>query len=104
VLINMVMNGMDAVADLPSSMRQVTVHARANGGGQVEIAVIDSGTGVPELILSRIFEPFFTTKAAGMGMGLSVSRTIVDAHGGKLWAENRAEGGATFRVTLPAIA
>jgi two-component system sensor kinase FixL len=104
VLINMVMNGMDAVADLPSSMRQVTVHARANGSGHVEIAVIDSGTGVPELILSRIFEPFFTTKAAGMGMGLSVSRTIVDAHGGKLWAENRAEGGATFRVTLPAIA
>jgi two-component system, LuxR family, sensor kinase FixL len=104
VLINMVMNGMDAVADMPSSMRQVTMQARANGGDQVELAVIDSGTGVPDPIMPRIFEPFFTTKAAGMGMGLSVSRTIVDAHGGKLWAENRAEGGATFRVTLPAMA
>lgn len=104
VLINMIMNGMDAVADMPSSMRHVSVQARANGGGQVELAVIDSGTGVPDPIMPRIFEPFFTTKAAGMGMGLSVSRTIVDAHGGKLWAENRAEGGATFRVTLPAMA
>jgi two-component system sensor kinase FixL len=104
VLINMVMNGMDAVADMPSSMRQVTMQARANGGDQVELAVIDSGTGVPDPIMPRIFEPFFTTKAAGMGMGLSVSRTIVDAHGGKLWAENRAEGGATFRVTLPVMA
>ena len=72
--------------------------------GEVEVAVSDTGTGVPESIMSRIFEPFFTTKAAGMGMGLSVSRTIVDAHGGKLWAENQGEGGATFRVTLPAIA
>src|SRR5688572_4163848 len=104
VLINMIMNGMDAVAEMPSSMRQVSVQARARGGGQVELAVIDSGTGVPDPIMPRIFEPFFTTKAAGMGMGLSVSRTIVDAHGGKLWAENRAEGGAAFRVTLPAIA
>lgn len=104
VLINMIMNGMDAVADLPPALRQVRVLARALPSGEVEVAVSDSGTGVPEAIMSRIFEPFFTTKVAGMGMGLSVSRTIVDAHGGKLWAENHGAGGATFRMTLPAVA
>ena len=104
VLINMIMNGMDAVAELPPAMRHVRVQARALETGEVEVAVSDSGTGVPDAIMSRIFEPFFTTKTAGMGMGLSVSRTIVDAHGGKLWAENHRAGGATFRMTLPAVA
>jgi len=68
----------------------------------VELEVSDTGTGVPANIMARIFEPFFTTKAAGMGMGLSVSRTIVDAHGGRLWAENRPDAGAMFCVALPA--
>ncbi len=103
VLINMIMNGMDAVADLPPALRRVKVRARAKMAGEVEVTVSDNGTGVPDSIMNRIFEPFFTTKASGMGMGLSVSRTIVDAHGGKLWAENDGSGGATFRITLPSV-
>jgi signal transduction histidine kinase len=104
VLINLVMNGMDAVAQLPPAQRQVLVRAHADGRGFVELSVSDSGPGVEPTLLSRIFEPFFTTKATGMGMGLSVSRTIVEAHGGKLWAENRPQGGAIFLVTLPLAA
>jgi two-component system sensor kinase FixL len=64
--------------------------------------VSDSGTGIPADALPRLFDPFFTTKETGMGMGLSISRAIVDAHGGSLTAENDAEGGATFRILLPA--
>jgi two-component system, LuxR family, sensor kinase FixL len=101
VLINLIMNGMDAVADLPVALRRVTVTAHMQGLDSIEIDVIDSGTGIPAEIIARIFEPFFTTKASGMGMGLSVSHTIVDAHGGKLWAENAPAGGAVFRLTVP---
>jgi len=101
VLINLVMNGMDAVAELPPSSRRVRLHARRNGDGNVEIEVTDSGSGISRDALTRIFEPFFTTKSGGMGIGLSVSQSIVNAHEGKLWAENHAEGGARFRLTLP---
>jgi PAS domain S-box-containing protein len=104
VLINLVVNGMDAVSALPPGRRQVDVHARADGRGFIEIAVTDSGGGIQPALLAKIFEPFFTTKPDGMGMGLSVSHTIIDAHGGKLWAENGAQGGAVFLVTLPAPA
>jgi len=104
VLINVVVNAMDAVADQPPENRTVSLRAREVAGACVEIAVSDSGPGIDPGVAGRIFEPFFTTKPAGMGMGLSVSRTIVDAHGGKLWAENAAGGGATFRVVLPLAA
>jgi two-component system sensor kinase FixL len=70
----------------------------------VEIAVTDSGPGIATNLLARIFEPFFTTKTEGMGMGLAVSRTIVEAHGGQLSAENAIAGGAIFRLMLPAVA
>ncbi len=104
VLINMVMNAMDAVANQPAENRKVWLRAREVGGDCVEIAVSDSGPGIDPSVVGRIFEPFFTTKPAGMGMGLSVSRTIVDAHGGKLWVENVPGGGAVFRVALPPVA
>jgi signal transduction histidine kinase len=104
VLINLIMNGMDAVAQQPAALRRVTLRARADGPAHVELLVTDSGAGIPEPEMQQIFDPFFTTKTGGMGMGLSVSRTIVDAHGGRLWAENSASEGAVFHVTLPVLA
>src|SRR5262249_41569901 len=93
--------GMDAVAQLPVALRRVALRADLDAKGGIEFVVTDSGTGIPPEILGRIFDPFFTTQSSGMGMGLSVSRTIVDAHGGRLWAENGPDGGAIFHVTLP---
>jgi two-component system sensor kinase FixL len=68
----------------------------------IEVSVRDSGHGVPPGGLGRVFEPFFTTKPLGMGLGLPISRTIVEAHGGRIWAENNVDRGATFRFTLAA--
>ena len=100
VLLNLVMNACEAM-DGPQKIRRVHLCTRADHGQQVEISVADSGSGVPTADLERIFEPFITTKEHGMGLGLSVCRTIVAAHGGRLWAENNADAGATFRLTLP---
>ena len=101
VLINLIFNAMDAVMERALPQRRVAVHARRGPPGAIEIAVRDSGPGIPAELLTRIFEPFFTTKADGMGMGLSVCRTILVAHGGSLTAENAQDGGAIFRVRLP---
>lgn len=103
VLINLILNGMDAINESTDARRRITVAARAVADASIEIAVADSGTGIPAETLPRIFDPFYTTKSSGMGMGLSVSRTIVEAHGGRLWAENDTEGGAIFRFTLPVL-
>jgi signal transduction histidine kinase len=81
--------------------RRINVTALLDGPKTVEIAVSDSGPGIPANKLTHIFDPFFTTKPKGMGMGLPISRTIIEAHKGRLWAENRPEGGASFRFTLP---
>ena len=101
VLLNLVLNAMDAVEDLPPDRRRVTVMAARNEKDEAEFAVRDSGPGIGGEQLTRLFEPFFTTKATGMGIGLSISRTIIEAHGGRIWAKNDAGEGATFRFTLP---
>lgn len=101
VLLNLVLNGMDAVDGVKQEDRRVTVSARHDGAHFIELAVSDAGPGIPVDSLAHVFEPFFTTKPNGMGMGLPISRTIVEAHGGRLWAENNHGGGATFRFTLP---
>jgi PAS domain S-box-containing protein len=102
VLINLILNGIDSICDSAGPSREVIVTAHA-AESAVEITVADSGAGLTPEALSRLGEPFFTTKSSGMGMGLSVSRTIVEAHGGRLCAENQSKGGALFRVILPAI-
>jgi two-component system sensor kinase FixL len=101
VLLNLILNGMDALHGTRLEERRVDVTARVDGAQLIEIAVGDTGHGIPDDVLASIFDPFFTTKPNGMGIGLAISRTIVEAHSGRLWAENRNGGGAAFRFTLP---
>ncbi len=101
VVLNLVLNGMEAMAGLPEEKRQVVVRTGPANNGTVKIAVADSGPGIPVDSLPKLFEHFFTTKKDGMGMGLSIARTIVEAHHGQIWAENNSEIGATFYFTVP---
>jgi signal transduction histidine kinase len=100
-LINLLLNAMDAVIDQPVHARHVTVSAARRDASTVEFSVIDAGSGIPVETLPRIFDPFFTTKTSGMGMGLAICRTIVQAHGGDIRVENNPRGGAIVRFTLP---
>ena len=102
VLLNLIINGMDAIDSGASRIRRIVIEARGGSGRTVEVVVIDSGPGIQPELIDRVFAPFFTTKSSGMGMGLPLSRTIIEAHGGRLWAEsNTSGGGGRFRFTLP---
>jgi PAS domain S-box-containing protein len=98
VMLNLLVNAMDAMADAPEVMREITV-VKTLRGDLVEVAVVDRGHGIPADKLAHVFESFVTTREKGMGVGLSVARSIIESHGGRIWAENNAEGGATFRFT-----
>jgi signal transduction histidine kinase len=101
VLLNLIMNGMDAIQTSPGSNKRVLIEARPREEGKVEVAVTDTGPGVPPEVIAKVFDPFYTTKSGGLGMGLPISRTIIEAHGGRLWAECAPSGrGLTFRFTL----
>ena len=104
VLVNLVVNACDAMANCDTAERRLLICTRPNNGGTaVIVSVTDPGSGVQEEKMEQIFDPFFTTKDKGMGLGLSVCRSIITAHHGKLWATNNADRGATFHFTLPAI-
>ena len=99
VLVNLVMNAMDAMADTPPDRRRVTITTRVRAD-KVEVSVHDTGTGLPAEIDGTLFTPFATTKAYGLGIGLTIAQTIVEAHDGVIEAHNNPEGGATFTVRL----
>lgn len=103
VLMNLVANGMDAMAEAAPGTRAIAIEAALNGQSEVVVSVADQGTGIPKGKLKDVFDTFYTTKEQGTGLGLSIARTIVETYGGKIWAENRAAGGAVFRFTLPLV-
>jgi len=98
VLMNVMLNGIEAMKDTGG---ELTIMSKRTEDGQLLISVSDSGVGFPIEESDRIFKAFFTTKPQGTGMGLSISRTIVESHGGRLWADPNAARGATFHFSLP---
>jgi PAS domain S-box-containing protein len=103
VLVNLILNARDAMADLPGGTAKLTVGSRREPSGEVLVEVRDCGRGIDRAQADRIFEAFFSTKPTGLGMGLSVSRSIVEMHGGRIWATPNDGPGATMRFTLPAV-
>lgn len=101
VLLNLIKNAIEAVAVMPANRRVVVVRSGAQPGGGVLVRVCDRGPGLTREQLDHVFDPFFTTKDGGMGMGLAISQSIVEAHGGRLWAESTQGDGAVFGVALP---
>ena len=101
VLLNLVMNAMDAMSSVEDRARQLVITTQNIDQERVQVTVEDSGTGLDPNTMARIFEPFYTTKSGGMGMGLSISRSIVQNHGGRLWATANDGPGTSFHFTLP---
>jgi two-component system sensor kinase FixL len=101
VVLNLVLNGLEAMREPGAGDRTLVIRTARDGAAAVAVAVQDSGIGIDEKELDRLFQPLYTTKAEGLGMGLAIARTIVDAHGGQLGAANNVHGGATFHFTLP---
>lgn len=102
VILNLAMNGFDAMATVPEARRCLRMAVEVEGRHAVRVDVCDEGHGVAPLERERIFDPFHTTKATGMGLGLAISRSIVEAHGGRLWCRPNTGGGETFSFLLPA--
>ncbi len=102
VILNLVRNAFDAMGEIDQRTAKLAIHTRSAPVGTVEVTVSDTGKGLPEGAAEKCFEPFFTTKSDGLGLGLGISRSIIEAHGGRLWTEPQTVG-ATFRFTLPAV-
>jgi signal transduction histidine kinase len=101
VIINLVMNGIEAMQSVTDRPRELVVRSGQDESGQALISVADCGVGIVAENVDRLFNPFFTTKSGGMGMGLSICRSIMEAHGGRLWATATVPHGAMFQFTLP---
>jgi signal transduction histidine kinase len=102
VIVNLILNGIEAMRDVGGRPRELVISSQMHNSDELLVAVRDSGTGIDPKNEKRIFDAFFTTKAQGMGMGLSISQSIIEAHGGRLWAGSNQDFGATVQFTLPA--
>jgi two-component system sensor kinase FixL len=100
-LLNLVLNALDAMREGHSEQQELTVATRLQSDKEIEIAVSDTGKGFVADTSDRVFEPFFATRDEGLGIGLSLTRSIVHSHGGRIWATPNTEHGVTFRFTLP---
>jgi signal transduction histidine kinase len=101
VIINLVMNSIESMQLVKDRPRELVIRSRHDEAHQVHVSVTDCGVGISAEDADRLFSPFFTTKSSGMGMGLSICRSIMEVHGGRLWATANVPHGATFQFTLP---
>ena len=101
VILNLIMNAVEAMSEITDGPRELLIRTDTNESGGIVVAVRDSGPGLKPEDLHRLFTPFYTTKPQGMGMGLAICRSIIEAHGGRLWATANLDRGATFQFTLP---
>ena len=102
-MLNLILNAIEAMAGVDAEVRTLVISTESSPSQGVLVTVGDSGPGIAPEHRERVFESFYTTKSGGLGIGLSICRSIVDAHGGKLWADAHQPSGAAFRFTLPAL-
>ena len=103
-ILNLTRNAIEAMRDTPVAARKLTIASRCDKKSVIEIRVCDAGCGIPAALVDNLFTPFFTTKRDGMGMGLTICRSIAEFHDGRLWATRNPEAGSTFYFALPAAA
>jgi len=101
VVLNLLLNAFDVMRDADASDRVVRLNIGRMDERMLKVSVVDAGPGLPPESIERVFDAFYTTKSKGLGMGLSISRSIIEAHGGRMWAENNLKRGATFSFTIP---
>ena len=103
VILNLAINGMEAMAEVDEPARWLFIQSQWAHRTEIQVSVADSGPGLDPSVAARLFDPFFTTKTDGIGMGLSISRSIIEAHGGRLWAAANQPHGAVFHFALPVV-